>query len=72
MHWWDSMGFPPNVFVGEFEGDVLTLSYAGSQGHHRVTFDLGRTDEYSFRMDVSGDGSEWKTFMEGTYVKQQT
>jgi hypothetical protein len=70
MYWWDSMGFPPNVFRGGFEGDVLTLIYPGNQGHHRAVFDLGGTDEYSFRMDVSADGTEWKTFMEATYVKQ--
>ncbi|HEY2412562.1 MAG TPA: DUF1579 family protein, partial [Pirellulaceae bacterium] len=27
MHWWDSMGSPPNNFVGKFDGDVLTLTH---------------------------------------------
>ncbi len=26
LHWFDCMGVPPNVFKGEFEGDVLTLT----------------------------------------------
>ena len=71
MHWWDSLGFPPNVFVGDFEGDVLTLIYESSQGHHRAIFDLGTPDWYTFQMDVSGDRNEWTTFMQGKYIKQE-
>ena len=71
MHWWDSMGFPPNVFLGNFKGDVLTLTYESAQQHHRVIFDLSKANEYSFRMDIPGGGNDWKTFMEGTYAEQE-
>ncbi len=70
LHWWDSMGHPPNVFVGDFAGDVLTMTYESPQGHHRVTCDLSPEDEYTFRMEVSGDGTAWETFMVGTYQRQ--
>jgi hypothetical protein len=38
-------------------------------GFSRATFDLSRDKSYSFTMEVSGDGMEWTTFMEGTYRK---
>lgn len=70
MHWWDSMGSPPNVFQGSFEGNLLVLSYAGPMGHHRTTFELSGESSYEFRMDVSGDGNSWVPFMEGHYTRQ--
>ena len=71
LHWWDSMGLPPNVFRGQFEGNTLTLSFAGAQGHHRTVFSLTEPNQYEFRMDVSQDGQEWYTFMEGTYARTE-
>ena len=70
MHWWDSMGSPVNTFEGTFEGDVLTLSFAGAQGHHRTTMTFSGSDGYSFEMDVSPDGDQWYPFMSGTYSKR--
>ena len=70
MHWWDSMGYPPNVFVGDFEEDVLTMTYESPQGHHRTAFDLSKDGEYSFLMEMSQDGKEWNPFMTGAYVRQ--
>ncbi|MGH7409549.1 MAG: DUF1579 family protein [Candidatus Methylomirabilis sp.] len=70
LHWFDSMGMPPNEFVGDFERDVLTVTGASSQGQSRAVFDVSKPGRYSFRMDVSGDGKEWQTFMEGKYSKE--
>jgi hypothetical protein len=70
MHWWDSMGFPPNVFVGDFDGDRLTLTFHGHQGDHRVVSDYSQPGSYSFQMDVAAGGSPWQTFMTGTFQRQ--
>jgi hypothetical protein len=70
MHWFDSMGMPPNVFRGSFDGGVLLLTGKDQQGQSRVTFDFSRDGEYTFRMEVSPDGSQWLTFMEGAYTRQ--
>lgn len=67
MHWWDSMGMPPNVFRGNFQGDVLILTSKDQHGHSRATFDYHEQDRYSFKMEVSQDGNQWYTFMEGSY-----
>ena len=63
-------GFHPNVFAGEFEGDVLTMTCESPTGHTRLTFDLGREQEYGFSMDMSEDGLSWDTLLVGTYQLQ--
>jgi len=70
LHWFDSMGTPPNEFKGTFEEDVLTVTNQGPQGHSRAVFDFRETDLYHFRMEVSQDGNQWYTCMEGTYTRQ--
>ena len=69
MHWFDSMGMPANEFRGKLEGDVLTLTNQTPQGQSRAVYDLSGKDAYKFKMDVSQDGKQWKTFMEGSYTK---
>lgn len=71
LHWFDSMGMPPNEFRGRFEGDVLTLACEAPHGHSRCIFDVSRKESYSFRMDVSPDGKQWQTFMEGRYTRER-
>ena len=70
MHWWDSMGSPVNAFKGNFEGQVLKMTYVGPQGHNRVTWDFSQAGRYRFQMDISPDGQQWHTFMEGDYTRQ--
>ncbi len=70
LHWFDSMGMPPNEYRGNFDGNVLSLSNQGPQGHSRAVFDLGEPGRYVFRMDFSQDGSHWQTLMEGQYSRQ--
>ena len=60
---------PPSEFRGGFEGDVLTLVNAGPQGVTRAVFELGQ-DSYTYRMQVSPDGTNWFPFMEGTYSRE--
>ncbi len=70
MHWFDSMGTPPNIYKGNFEGDVLKLSTAFPGGMSRCSWDLGKEKEYRFRLDMSQDGKNWQTMMDGTYSKE--
>ena len=70
MYWFDSMGMPPNVFRGNFDGEVLTLIGKDLQGHSRTVFDLNKKTQYTFRMEVSPDGNQWFTFMEGNYTRE--
>jgi hypothetical protein len=69
MHWWDSMGFPPHLFKGQFEGDRLVLTAASPMGHTRASWKFNPDGSYFHLMEVSGDGQSWQTFMEGTYKK---
>ena len=71
MHWWDSMGMPPNEFKGNFVGDVLTFTGQNPQGISRATFDLDQEGTYKFKMEASQDGKQWHTFMEGSYAKEK-
>ncbi|HEY5615999.1 MAG TPA: DUF1579 family protein [Bacteroidota bacterium] len=70
LHWFDSFGATPNVMKGQFEKNVLTLTSKGSFGHSKAVFDFSEDGQYYYRMDVSEDGTEWYTFMEGTYEKK--
>jgi hypothetical protein len=70
MHWFDSMGTPPNVYKGNFEGEVLKLSSTFPGGYSRCAWDLGMEGEYRFTLDVSGDGEHWTTMMDGRYAKE--
>ncbi|MBI2380373.1 MAG: DUF1579 family protein [Gammaproteobacteria bacterium] len=67
LHWFDSMGFAPNVFRGGFEGGALVLHYASPMGKQRVRFEWPEPLRYRFRMDMSQDGESWMPLMAGEY-----
>ena len=69
-HWFDSMGMPPNVFRGTFEGDVLTMTCRDAQGHARLTYDFSEGGRILSVMEMSQDGETWSAMMEGSYVRQ--
>lgn len=71
LHWFDSMGQPPDQFRGQFEGHVLILSSSSEKGRIRVTWDFGEPGRYRYLMQVSPDGVQWFPVMEGEYVRQQ-
>jgi Protein of unknown function (DUF1579) len=70
MHWFDSMGTPPEIFKGRFEGTTLTLSSKNPQMQARMTYDLSRENTLHSRMEMSPDGKQWKTFFDATYEKK--
>ncbi len=70
MDWYDSIGFPPETFHGEFDGETLALSSKGAQGTMRATWTFHDRNRYDHCMEVSGDGSGWKPFMDGEYRRE--
>lgn len=69
LHWWDSMGMPPNEFRGPFDSGVFTLICVSPQMRSRAMFDVSQPGRYRFRMDISMDGRSWQNFMEGDYTR---
>jgi len=69
MSWWDTFGGIGSQHKGQFDGKVLTLTSKNEMGHSRAIFDLRETGFYSFKMDMSQDGKNWTTLMEGKYRK---
>ena len=67
LHWFDSLGSPPEVFVGRFEGDILTLSHGGPGMHARMTYDLSHPGTMRGKMEMAKDGKDWKVLFEATY-----
>lgn len=69
LHWFDCMGSPPEVFIGGFEGDVLTLAHGGPGMHARMTYDLSTSGTMKGMMEMSPDGKNWKVLFEATYKR---
>jgi len=67
LHWFDSIGSPPEVFVGGFDADVLTLAHGGPGMHVRMTSDFSTEGLMKGKMEMSRDGSEWQVLFEATY-----
>lgn len=70
LHWFDCMGSSPEVFVGGFEGDVLTLAHGGPGMHARMTYDLSTPGAMKSKMEMSSDGEDWKVLFEATYKRR--
>jgi hypothetical protein len=70
LHWFDCLGSPPEVFVGGFEGDVLTLAHGGPGMHARMTYDLSTAGTMKGMMEMSPDGNDWKVLFEATYQRK--
>ena len=69
LHWFDCMGSPPEVFVGKFERDVLTVSHGGPGMHARMTYDVSASETMKAMMEMSPDGEDWKIVFEAIYKK---
>ena len=72
LYWFDCMGTKPNVFRGTFEGETITLisdeSTEGGPHFSRFHYDLGTPGKMTYSMEVSENGEDWKTFVDGTYT----
>ena len=70
MTWFDSMMGVPAEYRGAFDGGVLRLVYALPHGgFSRCSFDCTSPGQYTFRLEMSPDGSAWAPALEGTYTR---
>ena len=65
LHWFDSMGSPPERFTGRFDGDVIVMAHGGPM-HARMTNDLSG-GELRMQMEMSQDGETWMRMFTGVY-----
>lgn len=70
LHWFDCMGSPPEVFTGQFEGAVLSVSHGGPGMHARMTYDVTDPGQMKTRMEMSPDGHAWKALFDGCYARR--
>jgi uncharacterized protein DUF1579 len=69
LHWYDSMGQPPEVFRGTFSGNTIELKSKNAQGWARMTYDFSSPARLGSKMEMSEDGKTWKTFFDAVYEK---
>ena len=69
LHWFDCMGSPPEVFLGRFDGDRLTVARGGPGMHARLTYDLADPKRMLSKMEMSQDGIAWNMLFEGNYER---
>ena len=67
LHWFDSMGSPPERFTGKFDGDRLTVAHGGPGMHARMTHDYSQPDRVAQSMEMSPDGVTWRRLFDGKY-----
>lgn len=70
-HWSDSMGgVPDQVSKGTWDGDTMVFQSSGPQGHSRYTYKFVKKNLLDFSIEMSEDGKQWTTFMNGRYVRK--
>jgi Protein of unknown function (DUF1579) len=70
MRWWDSMGGNGSEYRGTFDGNTLVLGAPMAQGGHaRTSWEITGPNSHTFLMQISQDGENWMTSMEGRYKK---
>lgn len=68
--WVDCMGAQPEIFKGNFEGDVLKLAHGGPGMHVRLTYDPSEPDVLSTSMEMSQDGNDWNRFFDAQLTRR--
>ena len=58
------MGAPPEIFKGNFEGEVLSSPMAARECMCRLTYDVSQPDSLTTSMEMSQDGKEWNRFFD--------
>ena len=69
LYWVDSIGSPPEVFTGAFEGKVLTVGHGGKGMQVRLIYDLSQPQVMASSMEMSQDGVEWKKLFDAEYQR---
>jgi hypothetical protein len=67
--WWFDTLEPPGPARGRGVGDRLVLEREGPVGRARYTYAFERDGEFTFRIERSTDGKEWRSFLDARYVR---
>lgn len=67
LAWFDSLSPEPREFRGAFEGPRLALVSRAARGQARATYDFAAPNSYTYRLEVSPDGVEWRVYLQGAY-----
>src|SRR5689334_18847851 len=70
LTWFDCMGVQPEIFKGQFDGEILRLSHGGPGMHARLTYDLSEPGQLSMSMEMAQDGVNWTRLFDGRLVKK--
>lgn len=71
MHWFDSSGVEHGApSLGTWEGNMLTLQHETTHmGFSRYLYEVG-DGEYTMKLQISQDGRNWTTFLNGKYLRK--
>jgi hypothetical protein len=68
MHWFDVMGGDPGApGLGAWDGNKLAFVHEHPMGFGRYSYIMENEKTYKFVIELSQDGMNWMTFMDGTY-----
>lgn len=70
LTWFDCMGAPPEVFKGQFDGDILRMAHGGPGMHVRLTYDVSEPGYLSTSMEMSREGKEWNRFFDARLTRR--
>jgi hypothetical protein len=70
LWWFDALGPPATPARGRFDGDRLVLETGSPVGRARYTYTFVRDGEFTFRIEHSRDGREWRSFVDARYVRR--
>lgn len=68
LFWFDAIE-PPGPAKGRGVGDRLVLERDGPVSRARYTYVFLRDGEFTFRIERSRDGREWRSFLDARYVR---
>jgi hypothetical protein len=69
LTWFDCMGSKPEVFKGNFDGNVLVMAHGGPGPHVRMRYEYISADQMHGSMEMSLDGEKWDKMFDGKYQK---
>lgn len=70
LTWFDCMGVQPEVFKGNFNGEILRISHGGPGMHAQLTYDLSEPNYLVMSMELAQDGVNWTKLFDARLVRQ--
>jgi len=67
--WWFDGLEPSGPSIGRGVGDRVVLEREAPPGRARYTYVFLRDGEFTFRIERSRDGKEWRPFLDARYVR---